>query len=188
MSNSPLYLTESDVADLVTVKDAIATTDVMLAAWHDGLTANLPRQRAPVGSGFLNLMGATLGSRDVLGFKAYFAKSHHFMLYSVGQSRLIAIIESSLLRKLRTGAASGVATRAMARPDSKVLGVIGTGSQSPAQLAAISAVRPIERIRVFSGTPKNARHLRATWRASSVSRFAPHPRQRPAWKAPTSSS
>jgi ornithine cyclodeaminase/alanine dehydrogenase-like protein (mu-crystallin family) len=139
----------------VTVKDAIATTDEMLAAWHDRHTANLPRQRAPVGAGYLNLMGATLGSRDVLGFKAYFGKTHHFMLYSISQSRLIAIIESSLLSKLRTGAASGVATRAMARPDSKVLGVIGTGSQAPAQLAAICAVRPIERIRVFSRTAKN---------------------------------
>jgi hypothetical protein len=61
MSTLPLYLTEDDVARLVTMQDAIAATEQAFAAWRDPGTTNLPRARAPVPPGFLNLMGATYG-------------------------------------------------------------------------------------------------------------------------------
>ena len=67
--------------------------------------------------------------------------------------RLKAIIEADLLGQLRTGAASGIATRLLANPDARKLGVIGTGRQARTQVVAVCAVRPIERIRVFSRTP-----------------------------------
>jgi len=150
MSKLPLYLTEADVARLVTIKDAIAATEQAFAAWRDPGTTNLPRGRAPVPPGFLNLMGATYGPRGVLGHKAYFGSATHFSLYSVTEARLAAVIESDLLGQLRTGAASGVATKALARPDAKILATIGTGKQARTQIAAVCAVRPIETVRVFS--------------------------------------
>jgi ornithine cyclodeaminase/alanine dehydrogenase-like protein (mu-crystallin family) len=152
MSNLPLYLTEADVARLVTIGDAIATTEQAFAAWRDPGTTNLPRRRAPVPPGFLNLMGATYGARGVLGHKSYFGGATHFSLYSTTEARLAAVIESDLLGRLRTGAASGIATRALARPDAKILGTIGTGRQARTQIAAVCAVRPIKTVRVFSRT------------------------------------
>jgi hypothetical protein len=56
----------------------------------------------------------------------------------------VAVIESDLLGQLRTGAASGIATRALARPGAKILGCIGTGKQARTQIAAVCAVRPID--------------------------------------------
>ncbi len=60
-----------------------------------------------------------------------------------------AVIEGTLLTALRTGAASGVATKALARPDSSVMAIIGAGGQAPTQIEAVCAVRPIREVRVF---------------------------------------
>jgi len=154
MTQLPLYLTEADVARLVTMKDALATTGEAFAAWRTPGTTNIPRARAPLPPGFLNLMGATYGPRGVLGHKSYFGPASHFCLYSITEGRLAAVIESDLLGQLRTGAASGIATKALARPDAKMLGVIGTGRQARTQVAAVCAVRPIKTVRVFSRTPE----------------------------------
>jgi len=59
-----------------------------------------------------------------------------------------AIIEGTFLTALRTGAASGVATRALARPDSSVMAIIGSGGQAPTQIEAVCAVRPIRQVRI----------------------------------------
>ena len=64
------------------------------------------------------------------------------------------MIAANALGQIRTGAASGVATRYMAREDATTVGVIGTGSQARTQLAAVCAVRPIQRAWVFSRTPE----------------------------------
>jgi alanine dehydrogenase len=154
-----LYLTEADVARLVTVKDALACLEDVFAAWGEPGTTNLPRQRARLAAGTLNLMGAACEAQGIFGLKAYFAgKSgarYHVLLYAGDGSGLIAMIEADLLGALRTGAASGLATRLLARPDAKMLGVIGTGKQARTQVAAVCAVRPIERIRVFSRSREN---------------------------------
>jgi ornithine cyclodeaminase/alanine dehydrogenase-like protein (mu-crystallin family) len=70
-------------------------------------------------------------------------------LYHAISGDLLALIEANYLGQMRTGAASGVATRLMARADAKTVGIIGTGLQARTQLQAIAAVRKIERIRVF---------------------------------------
>ena len=62
---------------------------------------------------------------------------------------MLALIEANLLGALRTGAASGVATRALARAEASTLGLIGTGKQARTQLLAVAAVRELTEIRVF---------------------------------------
>jgi ornithine cyclodeaminase/alanine dehydrogenase-like protein (mu-crystallin family) len=155
----PLYLTEADVARLVTVKDAIACLEDVFALWRDPGTNNLPRQRARLAAGAFNLMGAGCEAKDIFGLKAYFAGKggarYHVLLYAGDGSGLIAMIEADLLGALRTGAASGLATRLLARPDARTLGVVGTGKQARTQVAAVCAVRPIERVRVFSRSREN---------------------------------
>jgi alanine dehydrogenase len=158
MTTSPIYLTEADVARLVTVKDAIATLEELFATWGQPPTVNLPRQRARLAGGAFNLMGAAYGAKAVHGLKAYAGlkgAQFHMLLYSSLDGRLKAMIEADLFGQMRTGAASGLATRLMANPDAHTLGVIGTGRQSRTQVIAVCAVRPIKRIRVFARTPEH---------------------------------
>jgi alanine dehydrogenase len=153
---APIYLTEQDVCRLVTVKDAIATLENLFATWSDPATVNLPRQRAPAGGSAFNLMGAAWGAKSLFGLKAYFAGGggarYHVLLYSARDGKLKAMIESDHLGQMRTGAASGLATKLLAKPDARTLGVIGTGRQAFTQVAAVCAVRKIAEMRVFSPT------------------------------------
>jgi ornithine cyclodeaminase/alanine dehydrogenase-like protein (mu-crystallin family) len=65
------------------------------------------------------------------------------------------MIEADLFGQLRTGAASGLATRLLARPDAQTLGLIGVGRQSRTQVLAVCAVRPIRRVNVFARTAES---------------------------------
>jgi alanine dehydrogenase len=151
----PLYLTEDDVRALVSVKDAIATLEQLFATWPDPATVNLPRQRAPVGKGAFNLMGAAWGASELFGLKAYYGAAggrFHVLLYSARDGSLKAMIEADNLGRMRTGAASGLATKLLSNPDARTLGVIGAGRQAFTQVAAVCAVRKIETVRVFTRT------------------------------------
>ena len=152
---SAIYITEADVGRLVTVKDAIATLEELFATWGQPGTSNIPRRRAPLPGGAFNLMGAAYGAKNVYGLKAYAGMKggqFHTLLYSSVDGKLKAMIEADLFGQLRTGAASGLATRLMANPDADTLGVIGTGRQSRTQVIAVCAVRPIKRVNVFART------------------------------------
>ncbi len=154
---APLFISENDVRDLVTVQDAIDALDGCFGAPPQAVV-NVPRQRAPLlpGSVF-HLMAATYAPQNVFGLKAYCGSPqgtfYNVLLYSYTERRLLALIEANLLSQLRTGAASGLATRLMARPDANVLGVIGTGKQAFWQAAAVAAVRDLKEIRVFGRDP-----------------------------------
>jgi alanine dehydrogenase len=155
---SAIYITEADVGRLVTVKDAIGTLDELFATWGQPSTDNIPRRRAKLPGGSFNLMGAAYGAKNVYGLKAYAGMKgaqFHTLLYSSTDGKLKAMIEADLFGQLRTGAASGLATRLMANPDAHTLGVIGTGRQSRAQVIAVCAVRPIKRVNVFARTPES---------------------------------
>jgi alanine dehydrogenase len=155
---SAIYITEADVQRLVTVKDAIATLEELFATWGQSSTANIPRRRARLPGGALNLMGASYGAKNVYGLKAYAAMKggqFHTLLYSSVDGKLKAMIEADLFGQLRTGAASGLATKLMANPDARTLGMIGTGRQSRTQAVAVCAVRPIKRVNVFARTPES---------------------------------
>ena len=153
MTASPIYLTETDVGRLVTVKDAISTLEALFATWGQPSTSNLPRQRARLAGGAFNLMGAAYGAKGVHGLKAYAGvkgAQFHTLLYSSLDGKLKAMIEADLFGQMRTGAASGLATKLLANRDAETLGVIGTGKQSRMQVAAVYAVRPIKRVKVFA--------------------------------------
>jgi len=155
-SGGPLYLSEDDVRGLVGVADAIAALEDLFATWPDAATVNLPRQRARAGPAQFNLMGAAWGAKGLFGLKAYHigpdAGSSHVLLYSAADSRLLAMIASDHLGRMRTGAATGVASRHLANPDARVLGVIGSGRQALTQVAAVCAVRQITEVSVFAPT------------------------------------
>jgi ornithine cyclodeaminase/alanine dehydrogenase-like protein (mu-crystallin family) len=171
----PLYLTEADVQRLVTVKDAIATLELMFETWPDPDTSNLPRQRAQIGKGSFNLMGAAWGASEIFGLKAYYGIGggrFHVLLYSSRDGSLKAMIEADHLGRMRTGAASGLATKILANPDARTLGVIGAGRQAFTQVAAVCAVRKIETVRVFTRTAEHreafAKQIERTLRVAAA--------------------
>ncbi|MCX7700577.1 MAG: ornithine cyclodeaminase family protein, partial [Gemmataceae bacterium] len=107
----------------------------------------------------LSAAGKTLG---VLGFKAYVTtrKSSRFYvhLFDGRTGELTAWIQADYLGQVRTGAASGVATKYLARSNAETLGILGSGKQARTQVQAICQVRPIRHVRVYS---PNADHRRA---------------------------
>ncbi len=121
------------------------------------LAANNPRERAVGGPDvFVNTMLGTDYALGVHGFKTYTVASgimrFFVYLYDSATSGLLAIVEANKLGQLRTGAATGIATRAMANTDASEVGVIGSGFQARTQLEAVTKVRPVLRARVYSPT------------------------------------
>ena len=72
-----------------------------------------------------------------------------YLLNSAVDGAVLALMDGLMLTGMRTGAASAVASKYLARPDAKVLGIIGTGAQALYQAMAICAVRPIETVLAF---------------------------------------
>jgi ornithine cyclodeaminase/alanine dehydrogenase-like protein (mu-crystallin family) len=75
-------------------------------------------------------------------------------LYGIASGELLALIEADYMGQLRTGAASGVATKYLARRDASVVAIIGTGGQAKTQLLAMAAVRRLESAHVFGRDPE----------------------------------
>jgi alanine dehydrogenase len=102
----------------------------------------------------LHLMGAADSESGYLGCKAYTTSregAHFFvLLFDASSGKPLAIIEADYLGQMRTGAATGVATKYMARRDAYMVGVIGTGQQALTQVQAIDCIHEICEVRVYS--------------------------------------
>jgi ornithine cyclodeaminase/alanine dehydrogenase-like protein (mu-crystallin family) len=150
-----LILREADVRQLLTMADAVRVLDAAFAQLAAGTATNTPRSRIvlPQGKGVLHLLAAAAPEQGVLGYKAYtaFRSGVRFvvMLYSSEDGRLLAQVEADWLGRMRTGAASGVATARLARAEANLVGLIGTGGQARTQLMAACAVRPVKVVRVY---------------------------------------
>jgi alanine dehydrogenase len=154
---NPLYLTEEDVVATLTVRDALRLLDPAAHAQAEGRAENKPRQRVRAGQSVLQVLPAAYGDR--LGHKSYLVApkprgARFLYLLFAASGEMLALFEADALGQIRTGAASGLATRFLAREDARTLGVIGTGWQAHTQIEAVCAVRPIERIRVFGRNPE----------------------------------
>lgn len=81
------------------------------------------------------------------------------LLSDAATGEALALIDGESLTALRTGAAGGVAARALARPESTVVALFGAGVQAREQLLALAAVRPIALVRVVTRSPEHAAEL-----------------------------
>jgi alanine dehydrogenase len=150
----PLILTEQNVRALLDMPAAIIAVEESLLRQAAGDGWIHPRRRLALPDRvFLNYMFAADQKAGWMGAKLY-SVAHGLarfviLLYRADSGELAALIEGDFLGQVRTGAASAVATKYMARPDARVLGIIGTGTQARTQLAAVSEVRPLETIRAF---------------------------------------
>lgn len=149
-----LHIREPDVLRLLPMTEAIRVVRDAFLDLAAGKAQNQPRRRLFLPTGAV--LHALAGSwRSYFGTKIYASHARHgayflLMLYDAETARPLALIEANHLGQIRTGAATGVATHALAPPDASSLAVIGTGFQARTQLEAIASVRPLDDIRVWS--------------------------------------
>src|SRR5262249_23455798 len=119
-----------------------------------------PRRRFELpANGFFHYMAAADYSAGFVAMKqyTYVRGALRFLvpLYEMSTGALVALIEADYMGQLRTGAASGVATKYLARQDASDVAIIGSGGQAKTQLQPVAAVRKLSRVRVFGrGTEK----------------------------------
>jgi ornithine cyclodeaminase/alanine dehydrogenase-like protein (mu-crystallin family) len=150
----PLLLTEADVKSILTMALAIEAVEDSFQRLADGRALLHSRQRLHVpGKSYMHYMAAADATTGYMGLKIYTSSREglRFLvpLFQAESGDLVALIEANHLGQMRTGAASGVATRVLARPEARTIGIIGTGLQARTQLEAITHVRKIENIRAF---------------------------------------
>lgn len=156
MSTPVIWLTEQDVVSLVTLDDAIAALEHAVSA--EG-AFNVPKALGGYDDG--SSMHALASAAPALGHAGFKTWVHTkrgatalYELFDSADGSVRAVIEAGALGQLRTAAMTGLGTRWMAPEGADELGLVGTGLQSLAQVAAINAVRPLKRVRVFSPTPE----------------------------------
>ena len=154
-----LFLTEKEVESLLDMRSTLDAVEEILRQYAEGKATNHARRRVALPGSGLNVMFAGAPEIGALGLKAYsVARSgarFYTMLFDSESGELLSIMQSDKLGQLRTGAASGVATKHLAREDATTLGIYGAGWQAESQLEAIAAAKKLDRIVVHSRTEES---------------------------------
>ncbi|MBV7482201.1 ornithine cyclodeaminase family protein [Bordetella sp. BOR01] len=165
------FVKEEEVVDLFPLEAAIDCVERAFRDYADGVAFDVPRERTKTQYGSLHILQAASEKLNVIGYKAYYPGRErrvflvHIMNLRTG--RLEGIVEGDEMGIRRTGAATAVATRALARADARTLACFGTGRHGLTQLRAVCAVRPIERVQVYGRTLEHLQAFRAEVEASS---------------------
>ena len=169
-----LILTRHDIKQAVTMTEAVnAVADAFVALSAGRAIAPVRLGMAdPDNGGLLLLMPGlvrrTAADGDQEAAKLVSVNSHNparglplihavVVLFEAASSRPIALLEGTYLTAMRTGAASGAATRVLARPDAARVGLFGAGAQAMFQLEAVCGVRPVTHVKVYSRTLERTR-------------------------------
>jgi alanine dehydrogenase len=157
-----LYLSEQDVQELVSPADAVDAVEGSFRRMAGGAVEIAPRRRLKLDEGRLADMAASDLELGYAAVKTYagFAEGAAFVvaLFAADRPELVALIEADHLGRLRTGAASAVAARYLAKDGAASLGVFGCGQQAETQVSCIRAAVPtIDRVVVYCRTERNLR-------------------------------
>ncbi len=159
-----LQLSEADVERLLSPAEAVEAIEACFRRLAAGSVENRPRYRLRLEHGALAVMAAADLELGYAGAKVYagFAEGARFVvnLFRTDAPELVAVIDADMLGRLRTGAASAVAAKHLARPGAATLGVIGCGRQAQTQVACIRAALPsIERVVAYCRTSSRLREF-----------------------------
>ena len=151
----PLYLRESEVAELLSPEEAVEAIEGCFRRMAAGRVELRPRFRLGLNPGVLNVMAASDLDLGVSGLKTYGVSEGGarfvVVLFAADRAEVLAIIEADKLGQLRTGAASAVAARHLAKPGAKSLGILGTGWQAESQVLCMRTALPeLERVVAYS--------------------------------------
>ena len=154
-----LLLTEADVRSLLTMPVALEVVEDSLRRQGEGQLILHPRRRLKMpDNGLLHYMAAADPVRGFIGMKLYTSVRGvtRFVvpLFRATTGEMAALIEADALGQIRTGAASGVATKYLANSNARSACIIGTGYQARTQLEAVAAVLRLDRVRAFGRDPE----------------------------------
>lgn len=149
-----LHLTEDEVKSLLPMELAIEAVEAGLRKMALEEAFNVPRSRCQTDHVMLHVLPAAAKTLGVIGFKAYVTTRagarFHVTVYDGKTGEMLAVLQADHLGQMRTGAASAVATKHLARKDATTVGIFGSGKQARTQLLAISRVRKLTRAVVWS--------------------------------------
>jgi ornithine cyclodeaminase len=173
MSAPLIWLTEQDVVSLVSLDDAIPALERGLRALGAGEAFNIPKALGGYGDGSsMHSLGSGAPGLGYVGYKNWVHTKRGataiYVLFNASDGSVAAVIEAAALGQLRTAAMTGVGTRWLAAADADNMALIGTGTQSITQVAAVNAVRPLRQLRIWSPTADK----RKAFAAKLASEFA----------------
>src|SRR5437660_17768 len=159
-----VHITEAEVQQVLTMPIALEAVEEISRKQASGEVVNHPRRRFELPSGgFFHYMAAADYGAGFLAMKQYtFVRGKmRFLvpLYEIASGDLVAMIEADYMGQMRTGAASGIATKYLARRDASVAAIIGTGGQARTQLEAIAAVRKLSVAHVYGRNPERLKQF-----------------------------
>ncbi|MDQ2980228.1 MAG: ornithine cyclodeaminase family protein [Acidobacteriota bacterium] len=165
-----LVLTRRDVARLLPLSDCIAAVETAFQRHAEGRSLAPAVLGIPARDGGFHVKAAGLElSRTYFAVKTngnFFFNRERFgmeniqgvvLLFDGANGYPLAVLDSIEITVLRTGAATAVAARHLARADSRVVTICGCGNQGRVQLRALALVRPIERCFAYDVDPSRAR-------------------------------
>ena len=168
-----LIINQSEVAELLPMSECVAVMAQALAtlARGEAIVPLRPVLWLPERVGALGMMpGYVGGDMQAMGVKVvsvfpgnhgteYDSHQGTVLLFETKHGRLLAMMDASQITAIRTAATSGVATRLLARQGASDLAILGSGVQAKSHLAAMTAVRDIQRVRVWSRNNDHAKQF-----------------------------
>jgi alanine dehydrogenase len=161
-------LQDDDVRRLLTMDEALAAVEDAFRAVARCEAVNIPRQRGAMPGMTINVLCAISTALDATGIKCYpivrqdvtVGSSFTMLVYKISTGALIGVLEANTLGQIRTGAASGVASKYLARSDSRVMTLFGTGWQAESQVEAVARALPtLERVNVVGRSQERAQRF-----------------------------
>lgn len=151
---SPLWISEAEVVSIMDMPAAIDALENGLMAEARGDAQNMVKTHVAWEPGrTLHAIGAVFPRAGFAGTKTWVHTEQGatplLVLFDSNNGELKSIIEAFALGQMRTGGISGIATRWLAQPQADEMTILGTGKQAMTQVAAVLAVRPVRRVRVF---------------------------------------
>ena len=174
-----LLLTEREVASVLSMQDAVGLLEESFRLHAEGRTRLAPRLVMPRAgdAGNFRIMAAVIpdlggfGLKTLTGTPGKRAPEDTFFVvlyFDQATGALRSVMPGTHITGIRTGAASGVATRLLAREDAASLGLVGAGFQGRNQVAAVRAVREIRRVRIHDRVPEAARSFAESLRSEGL--------------------
>lgn len=155
MTQEAIWLSERDISEQVALDEAINALESGLRSLGCGEGLNVPKALGGFDDGSsMHSLGSALPASGYCGYKNWINTKRGakavYVLFDAAQGQLLAIMEANALGQLRTSAMTGLGTRWIAPGTADDMAIIGSGRQALAQVAAVNAVRPLKRIRVWS--------------------------------------
>ena len=155
-----IYIDEATASKILNMDNALNLVEESFTTYARGESFNMTRQRMRIRKGALHMLPGAVPYKNVIGFKAYTSfraglifKVH---LYDAENGNPLAIVDANEIGRLRTGAATGIATKYMAKKESNTAFIFGGGFQAEAQLEAVYKTSNIKKAFVTTRKIENA--------------------------------